>query len=163
MAATGCGGEVHGDVEAVDEGDVVEVEVVKLGEGVLGEGVGRGAVGRALEYAAAVAGPTATLAIGVEVAACACPDAATSGASRGGDSPGLAGVELLASAGDCGSPDGVGALVYDVEVGGMGEEGEEEEKEQARHTIRPNSPSGPLIPQFNRDRRRFDISGDRTP
>lgn len=41
FAATGRGTEVHFYVEAVDEGDVEEVEVLELVEAVLGEGVGR--------------------------------------------------------------------------------------------------------------------------
>ena len=128
VTATRCRGEVHGDVEAINEGDIVEVEVLELAKGVLSERVGWGAVGGALEDTAAVAGLTAALAVGVKAAACASPDATAGGAGRGGDGPGLAGVELLASTGDAGSPDGVGALVDDVEGGGVSNEGEEEEE-----------------------------------
>lgn len=50
------GAELHGNIETVDEGDVVEVKVVVLVECEFGEGVGWCTVCRALEVAAAVTG-----------------------------------------------------------------------------------------------------------
>ncbi|CAL9090163.1 unnamed protein product, partial [Musa textilis] len=132
VAAPGGGGgaEVHGHVEAVDEGNVNEVVVFVLVERELGERVGRGAVGLALEQAAAVAGLAAAMAAAVEGAACAGPDAAAFVARAHFVGPALAGVELAAAAGDGGCPDGVGALVDDLEGGRMGEGEEQREEEE---------------------------------
>lgn len=69
------GGDGHGDVVAVDEGDVVEVLVVA--EGDFGECGGRGAAeAGAEEGAAAVTGGAAAVAGGVEGAAVAAPETA---------------------------------------------------------------------------------------
>lgn len=121
--------EVHRHVEAVNEGDVDEVEVLELVEGELGEGVGRGAIGRAGEFTAAVTGLAMPVAVAVERTAGAGPDTATGGAGVDVDGPGLAAVEPPATTGDRGGPDGVGAVVDDVEGGSVGE-GEEEEGEE---------------------------------
>ena len=92
--------EVHRHVEAVDEGDVDEVEVLELVEGELGEGVGRAAVGRAGKFTTAVTGLAVPVAVAVERTAGAGPDAATGSAGVDVDGPGLAAVELATTAGD---------------------------------------------------------------
>nr|CAD1841469.1 unnamed protein product [Ananas comosus var. bracteatus] len=87
-AAAGVGQEVHRHVEAVDEGDVEEVEAAELVEAELREGVRGYAIGGAGQHAAAIARLAVALAAGVEGAVGAGPDAAAGRAGIGGDGPG---------------------------------------------------------------------------
>uniref|UniRef100_A0ACD6A627 Uncharacterized protein n=1 Tax=Avena sativa TaxID=4498 RepID=A0ACD6A627_AVESA len=125
--------EVHGHVEAVDEGDVEEVEVVELVEPELGQRVGRLPVLRALQLAAAVARLAPPVAAAVEVAARARPHAPACRAGRHVDVPCLPRVELPAPADRHGRrPHRVLALVGDGEgrrVGGS----DEQEEEHGQH------------------------------
>ncbi|RRT35184.1 hypothetical protein B296_00051088, partial [Ensete ventricosum] len=127
-AAARRGAEVHGHVEAVDQGDVEEVEVVKLVERELGQGVGRAAVRRACQHAAAVARLALPAAAPVEGAAGAAPDAAAGRSCIHVDGPRLPLVELLSAAGHGRGPHCVSALVHDLEGGGMGEGDKKEEE-----------------------------------
>lgn len=128
-ATAGSWAELHGHVEAVHQGDVEEVEVAELVQGVLGQRVGGLPVAAALEETAAVAGLAAPAAGAVEGAAGASPHAAAGGPWVDVDRPGLAGVQPAASAGDGGGPEGVEAPVGDGDGGGLGE-GEEEGEEE---------------------------------
>lgn len=129
-APVGGGCELDRHVEPLHHGDVVVVLVREAVEAVFGEGVGRVAVRLALELPVAVSGEAASLAGGVEGAVGAGPDLGEFGAVGEADCPGLAAVEAAASTGDGGGPDGVGAVVLDVEDDGVGgveeEQGEED-------------------------------------
>ncbi len=69
----------------------------------------------------AVTGVAPASAIGVKVTVGAAPNAGIGRAGIHIDAPRLALVEPPAPAGGGGGPDGVGALVYDIKCGCMGE------------------------------------------
>jgi hypothetical protein len=124
------GEEAHGHVEAVDEGDVEEVEVVELLQRVLRQRVGRAPVPSALQHAAAVPRAAAPAPARVELAPRARPDARGRRARGGRDPPALAAVQLPPAAHRHGrGPHGERALVHHREhsrLAGHGEEGDED-------------------------------------
>ncbi|KAG6408014.1 hypothetical protein SASPL_131016 [Salvia splendens] len=129
-AAVGGRGHLKGDVEAVDEGDVVVVLVGEVVEAVLCLGERRGAVGGAVELASAVSGEAGAAAGGVEGAVGAGPDSGQPGPVGEVEGPGLPAVKAAAApVGEDGGPEGVGAVVFDVEADGGGREEEEEWEE----------------------------------
>jgi len=153
------GEEAHGHVEAVDEGDVEEVEVVELLQRVLRQRVGGAPVPRALQHAAAVARAAAPAPARVELAARARPDARRRRARGGRDPPRLAAVQPPTAAHRHGrGPHGVGAPVHHREhrrVAGYGEEGEggEEAAADGRHGRRSCHFVGELMqPKVCRER-----------
>ncbi|KAI3453673.1 hypothetical protein Pfo_010336 [Paulownia fortunei] len=133
-ASNGSGAPVRGGpefkrhVEPFHNRDVVVVFAPETVEPVFGESVGRGAVGLALELPVAVSGQAAAPAGGVEGAVSSGPDFCEFGSVGEADGPGLAAVEAAASAWHGCSPDGVGAVVLDVEDYGMGVEEEKGEE-----------------------------------
>lgn len=124
--------EFHRHVEPLEYRDVVVVLVPERVEPVLGEGVRRRSVRLAPDLAVAVSGEAAAAAGGVEGAVGSSPDLGEFGTVGEADGPGLARVEAAPSAGDGGWPDGVGAVVLDVEDDSVGleeEDGEEREND----------------------------------
>ncbi|KAF7810178.1 thaumatin-like protein 1 [Senna tora] len=117
VARGGVRVEHDGHVEALHERDVEEIDVVVRGQRVLGQRVGRRAVVLALEEAAAVPGLAPAVAGLVEGAVGPGPDPAHGRAVGDVQVPGLAGVELPTAPGDRGRPQGVRAVVDDVEPG----------------------------------------------
>ena len=140
-ALAGGGAEVHGDVETVNKRNVEKVLVTELVQGVFRQGVWRVTPALAVQDAAAVAGLAPAAPAGVEVAVGSAPDSGHFGAGGDVEGPGLAAVQAAAATGRSGCPDGVGALVGDLEGGGMdggdeGEEGENKEEAEVAHTGR---------------------------
>lgn len=121
MTAAVHGVEVHGDVETVHQGDVVEVQVVVLVQGELRQGIGRDAPALAVQAAGAVACLAPPAPAAVEVAPGAAPYAGHGSARVDPEVPGLAAVQAPPAAGAGSRPDGVRAVVDDLEVCGGGE------------------------------------------
>ncbi|KAG6405765.1 hypothetical protein SASPL_133359 [Salvia splendens] len=129
-ASVGGRGHLERDVEAVDEGDVVVVHVGEVVEAVLRLGERWSTVGGAVELAGAVSGEAGAAAGGVEGTVGAGPDSGEPGPVGEVEGPGLAAVEVAAaSVGEDSGPEGVGAVVLDVEADGGGREEEEEWEE----------------------------------
>lgn len=123
----------HGNIESVNVGHVNEIHVIELLQRVLGQGVRCCTVALALEESVTVTGLAFAFAGSIKLAFGSSPNAGCFCAWLGGDGPCLTLVELPAASGHSGGPDGVGAIVCDIEFGSMSQGDGNDNKKSRRN------------------------------